>query len=372
MVRQADGSYLIGTYHEIAALLHDPRISVDPHTRGEATHKPPFLRLDDPEHHRLRTLAMRPFGPPHSPGRVDAMRGEIDRITKELLEPFEAGRRDRRRRRLRLPAARHGDLPLARRTARGRTAVPGLVRRSGRSRRRQARRGHHRDGQGRQPGADRAGRVPGEPRRAAPWPPDRRHALRLRQRAGPGPAAHRGGTRGNRHPAAHRRTRDHGQPDHQRGPHPAAPARAPGPAASRTRPAAANGGGTAALRTPGPHPRAHPARRHRRRRRPRSPKAPPSYWRWPRATATPSGSTSPTGSTPPARTTSTSASAAASTCATGHPSPASRPRPHWARCSPNSARHAWSRTRRPTGRTPCSAGRATCPSNSELSLIFMV
>ncbi|MFD7442503.1 cytochrome P450 [Streptomyces sp. NPDC059909] len=92
VVRQADGSYLVGNYHEIAALLHDPRMGVDPRTRGEVTHKPPFLLLDDPEHHRLRTLAMRPFGPPHSPGRVDAMRGEIDQSTKELMEPFEAGR----------------------------------------------------------------------------------------------------------------------------------------------------------------------------------------------------------------------------------------------------------------------------------------
>ncbi|WP_392675343.1 cytochrome P450 [Streptomyces sp. LN785] len=92
VVLQADGSYLVGNYHEIAALLHDPRMSVDPRTRGEVTHKPPFLRLDDPEHHRLRTLAMRPFGPPHSPGRVDAMRGQIDQITEELMAPFEAGR----------------------------------------------------------------------------------------------------------------------------------------------------------------------------------------------------------------------------------------------------------------------------------------
>ncbi|MGW7378008.1 cytochrome P450 [Streptomyces sp. NPDC054794] len=29
---------------------------------------------------------MRPFGPPHSPGRIDAMRGEIARITEELSE----------------------------------------------------------------------------------------------------------------------------------------------------------------------------------------------------------------------------------------------------------------------------------------------
>ncbi|WP_127357106.1 cytochrome P450 [Actinacidiphila soli] len=91
VVRQADGGYLIGTYHEISALLHDPRMSADPRTRttpslSEETPKPPFLRLDDPEHHRLRTLAMRPFGPPHSPGRVDAMRGEIAHITGELIE----------------------------------------------------------------------------------------------------------------------------------------------------------------------------------------------------------------------------------------------------------------------------------------------
>ncbi|MYX37993.1 MULTISPECIES: cytochrome P450 [unclassified Streptomyces] len=93
MVRQTDGSYLVGTFHEIAGLLHDPRLSADPRNRTtpapaapEETQHLPFLRLDDPEHHRLRTLAMRPFGPPHSPGRVDAMRGEITRITAELVD----------------------------------------------------------------------------------------------------------------------------------------------------------------------------------------------------------------------------------------------------------------------------------------------
>ncbi|MFG2562847.1 cytochrome P450 [Streptomyces sp. NPDC048496] len=97
VVRQADGSCLIGTYHEIAALLHDPRLSADPRCRTASSPSaemanPPFLRLDDPEHHRLRTLTMRPFGPPHSPGRVDAMRGEITQLTKELMEAFHAGR----------------------------------------------------------------------------------------------------------------------------------------------------------------------------------------------------------------------------------------------------------------------------------------
>ncbi|MFI8181086.1 cytochrome P450 [Actinacidiphila glaucinigra] len=93
VVRQTDGSYLVGTYHEIVGLLHDPRLSADPRNRttpapaaSEETQHLPFLRLDDPEHHRLRTLAMRPFGPPHSPGRVDAMRGEITRLTGELVD----------------------------------------------------------------------------------------------------------------------------------------------------------------------------------------------------------------------------------------------------------------------------------------------
>lgn len=93
IVRQTDGSYLVGTYHEIVGLLHDPRLSADPRNRvtpappsSDETQHLPFLRLDDPEHHRLRTLAMRPFGPPHSPGRIDATRGEIARITGELVE----------------------------------------------------------------------------------------------------------------------------------------------------------------------------------------------------------------------------------------------------------------------------------------------
>ncbi|QYC41900.1 Cytochrome P450 107B1 [Nonomuraea coxensis DSM 45129] len=90
VVRQADGSHLVGTYHEINALLHDPRVSADPRyglagdpelVEGERL---PFLVLDDPAHHRLRTLAMRPFGPPHTPGRVDAMRGRIAELTGEL------------------------------------------------------------------------------------------------------------------------------------------------------------------------------------------------------------------------------------------------------------------------------------------------
>ncbi|GHG54263.1 cytochrome P450 [Streptomyces griseocarneus] len=100
-VRQDDGSYLVGTYDEIAALLHDPRISSDRRRRtvpdalgpGQDDVPPAFIGLDDPEHDRLRRLAMRPFGPPHSPGRVDALRGEITRIAGELADGFADGKR---------------------------------------------------------------------------------------------------------------------------------------------------------------------------------------------------------------------------------------------------------------------------------------
>ncbi|MDH6129896.1 cytochrome P450 [Kitasatospora sp. GP82] len=93
VTRQQDGSYLVGAYHEIAALLHDPRISSDRRNRTAADAAATceedlpvsFIAMDDPEHNRLRRLAMRPFGPPHTPGRIDAMHGEIARIADELI-----------------------------------------------------------------------------------------------------------------------------------------------------------------------------------------------------------------------------------------------------------------------------------------------
>ncbi|MCQ4043819.1 cytochrome P450 [Streptantibioticus rubrisoli] len=97
VARQTDGSYLVGGYYDIVALFHNPRLSSDRRNRAGAysglpadEEEPrPFIRLDDPEHRRLRSLATRPFGPPHSPGRIDAMRDEITRITDELIESLQ-------------------------------------------------------------------------------------------------------------------------------------------------------------------------------------------------------------------------------------------------------------------------------------------
>ncbi|MFG2827506.1 cytochrome P450 [Streptomyces sp. NPDC048434] len=96
VARQEDGSYLVGTYHEIQALLHDPRISSDRRKRTvpDATTAaqeglpPAFIGLDDPEHHRLRNLTMRSFGPPHTPDRIDGMHDDITRIVKDLIGSF--------------------------------------------------------------------------------------------------------------------------------------------------------------------------------------------------------------------------------------------------------------------------------------------
>ncbi|MEV6020615.1 cytochrome P450 [Streptomyces sp. NPDC051997] len=97
---EADGPYVISTYYEIRSLLHDPRISSDARNLAsnaadplaseapaeESTLPPSFLRLDPPEHDRLRRMTNRPFGPPHSPHRVDGMRGELHDIVTGLID----------------------------------------------------------------------------------------------------------------------------------------------------------------------------------------------------------------------------------------------------------------------------------------------
>jgi cytochrome P450 len=103
VTRQADGSYVVSTYNEIVSLLHDPRVSSDPRSHpelGDATpaaeEGPPglpleFIRRDPPEHDRLRELAMRPFGPPCSPGWIEGMRPWLAEVATGLIDNL-AGR----------------------------------------------------------------------------------------------------------------------------------------------------------------------------------------------------------------------------------------------------------------------------------------
>ncbi|WP_020578492.1 cytochrome P450 [Actinopolymorpha alba] len=85
VIREDDGRYVVSTYREIVALLHDPRVSS---VRKESEEPPSFIRLDPPEHDRIRRVLNRHFGPPETPGRIDGMRPELLEIVTELIDRF--------------------------------------------------------------------------------------------------------------------------------------------------------------------------------------------------------------------------------------------------------------------------------------------
>ncbi|SDL26853.1 cytochrome P450 [Arthrobacter sp. ok362] len=106
VTRLPDGSYLVSTYAEIAALLHDPRVSSDINRNPAAAAAgaaavgendddgsgdgpgmtPTFLSMDPPDHDKFRRIAMRHFGPPTTPGRVAAMEPRMTDIVTELID----------------------------------------------------------------------------------------------------------------------------------------------------------------------------------------------------------------------------------------------------------------------------------------------
>ncbi|WP_405528757.1 cytochrome P450 [Streptomyces avidinii] len=108
--QDGDGPYVVSTYYEIHSLLHDPRISSDAknlkatgddplggRSDEEGTTLPPsFLKLDPPDHDRLRRMTNRPFGPPHAPHRVHDMRDELGGLVTGLIDGIvETGQMDR-------------------------------------------------------------------------------------------------------------------------------------------------------------------------------------------------------------------------------------------------------------------------------------
>jgi cytochrome P450 len=105
VARQPDGTYVVSTYDEIVALLHDPRVSSDPRSHpelGGAVPKIeggppevplPFINRDPPVHDRLRELAMRPFGPPCTPGRIEGMRPWVAAIVTGLIDDLASKNR---------------------------------------------------------------------------------------------------------------------------------------------------------------------------------------------------------------------------------------------------------------------------------------
>ncbi|MFJ9950112.1 cytochrome P450 [Kitasatospora sp. NPDC091207] len=88
--------WLVTGYHEVRSVLSDRRFSADvrrpefpsitPGRRAIIAANPNFLRLDDPEHARLRRMVTGDF----LVKRVEAMRPEIQRIVDEALDRMTA------------------------------------------------------------------------------------------------------------------------------------------------------------------------------------------------------------------------------------------------------------------------------------------
>src|SRR5215207_5977679 len=84
----ADGFFAVSRYAEIAALLHDPRMSKDqrkteiPLVGVQRLEPRPFHFLDPPEHDRLRRLVMDQF----TPARVNALHDRIVALVDGLLD----------------------------------------------------------------------------------------------------------------------------------------------------------------------------------------------------------------------------------------------------------------------------------------------
>jgi len=111
MSREPDGTYVVSTYREIVALLHDPRVSSDLRKRPEPPgivrqpDQPPtepaenpfpgvdvvpsIINMDPPEHDSGRNHLMRHFGPPHSPNFVADMEPLFRQIVSDLLDKMQ-------------------------------------------------------------------------------------------------------------------------------------------------------------------------------------------------------------------------------------------------------------------------------------------
>lgn len=91
--RLGDGRYAVRGHEQVLALLHDPRLSSAQTAERAAAHPdggfvPSLLKLDPPEHDRLRRILMRQFGPPSRPRLVADLEPEIIERTHALIDAF--------------------------------------------------------------------------------------------------------------------------------------------------------------------------------------------------------------------------------------------------------------------------------------------
>jgi cytochrome P450 len=103
VARVGNGIYAVSTYREILALAHDPRVSSDlrnnelaismsagakplPPELAAYGEEPSMIASDPPDHDRTRRMAMRHFGPPHSPNLIPEFESQCLNIVNDLLD----------------------------------------------------------------------------------------------------------------------------------------------------------------------------------------------------------------------------------------------------------------------------------------------
>jgi cytochrome P450 len=87
--RETDGTYVVSRYADVAGLIRDPRMSVEPANSPRGGQGLSFLNMDPPRHDRLRRMTNHHFGPPNDPGRVEAMTPALEAMVKELIDQFQ-------------------------------------------------------------------------------------------------------------------------------------------------------------------------------------------------------------------------------------------------------------------------------------------
>ena len=91
-VRLEDGRFVVSGYHSVQALLHDPRLSSAGKNDGEergSSKRVDLLKLDPPNHDRIRRIMMRQFGPPHRPRLVSDLESAITSTAHDLIDALE-------------------------------------------------------------------------------------------------------------------------------------------------------------------------------------------------------------------------------------------------------------------------------------------